>query len=180
MSAPLRANSSTSTSRSSAGSIGSVTGSPATDGPEQHPGIGWEFVHLAIDDHSRVAYSDILPDEKRASCLRFLFDALRFFRSLGVKIERVMTDNGSCFRSFRYAKACAGSGSRICAQSPTRREPTEKPSASSRPACASGPTPRLTTAQTNAQPSCPSGSTATTGIDPMAVSAPNRQSADST
>ena len=68
-------------------------------------GVGWEYVHLAIDDHSRVAYSEILPDEKRGSCLRFLFNALRFFRSLGVKVYRVMTDNGSSFRSFRYRKA---------------------------------------------------------------------------
>ena len=68
-------------------------------------GVGWEYVHLAIDDHSRLAYSEILPDETRASCLRFLFNALRFFRSLGVKVERIMTDNGSSFRSHRYAKA---------------------------------------------------------------------------
>jgi transposase InsO family protein len=68
-------------------------------------GVGWEYVHLAIDDHSRLAYSEILPDEKRASCLRFLFNALRFFQKLGVKVERVMTDNGVSFRSFRYAKA---------------------------------------------------------------------------
>jgi transposase InsO family protein len=68
-------------------------------------GVGWEYLHLAIDDHSRLAYSEILPDEKRASCLRFLFNALRFFRSLGVKVQRVMTDNGSSFRSRRYAKA---------------------------------------------------------------------------
>jgi hypothetical protein len=67
--------------------------------------VGWEYVHLAIDDHSRLAYSEILPDEKRASCLRFLFNALRFFQSLGVKVQRVMTDNGVSFRSFRYAKA---------------------------------------------------------------------------
>jgi len=68
-------------------------------------GVGWEYVHLAIDDHSRLAYSEILPDEKRPSCLRFLFNALRFFQSLGVKVQRVMTDNGVSFRSFRYAKA---------------------------------------------------------------------------
>jgi transposase InsO family protein len=68
-------------------------------------GVGWEYVHLAIDDHSRLAYSEILPDEKRPSCLRFLFNALRYFRSLGVKVQRVMTDNGSSFRSHRYAKA---------------------------------------------------------------------------
>ena len=68
-------------------------------------GVGWEYVHLAIDDHSRLAYSEILPNEKRSSCLRFLFNALRFFRGLSVRVERVMTDNGSSFRSRRYAKA---------------------------------------------------------------------------
>src|SRR6478672_8447658 len=73
-------------------------------GQSNSRGVGWEYVHLAIDDHSRLAYSEILPDEKRASCLRFLFNALRFFRSLGVKVHRVMTDNGSSFRSRRYAK----------------------------------------------------------------------------
>jgi transposase InsO family protein len=74
-------------------------------GQSKTRGIGWEYVHLAIDDHSRLAYSEILPDEKRGSCLHFLFNALRFFRSLGVKVERTMTDNGSSFRSRRYAKA---------------------------------------------------------------------------
>lgn len=68
-------------------------------------GAGWEYLHLAIDDHSRVAYSEILPDEKRRSCLRFLLNALRFFRAHGVRVERVMTDNGVSFRSLRYAKA---------------------------------------------------------------------------
>jgi hypothetical protein len=64
-----------------------------------------DYLHLAIDDHSRVAYSEILPDEKRRSCLRFLFNTLRFFRAHGVKVQRVMTDNGTSFRSRRYPKA---------------------------------------------------------------------------
>ena len=68
-------------------------------------GKGWEYLHLAVDDHSRLAYSEIFPDETRKSCLRFLFNALRFFRSHGVRVWRVMTDNGTSFRSFRYAKA---------------------------------------------------------------------------
>ena len=68
-------------------------------------GKGWEYLHLAVDDHSRLAYSEILPDEKRHSCLKFLFNALRFFRQHGVKVYRVMTDNGVSFRSKRYAKA---------------------------------------------------------------------------
>ena len=68
-------------------------------------GKGWEYLHLAVDDHSRLAYSDIFPDETRKSCLRFLFNALRFFRSHGVKVWCVMTDNGMSFRSKRHAKA---------------------------------------------------------------------------
>jgi len=68
-------------------------------------GHGWEYLHLAVDDHSRLAYSEVLPDEKRKSCLRFLFNALRFFRKYGVKVHRVMTDNGVSFRSLRYANA---------------------------------------------------------------------------
>src|ERR1700692_4782060 len=74
-------------------------------GQSNSRGVGWEYLHLAIDDHSRVAYSEILPDEKRRSCLRFLLNALRFFRAHGVKVQRVMTDNGTSFRSRRYAKA---------------------------------------------------------------------------
>jgi transposase InsO family protein len=68
-------------------------------------GVGWKFLHLAVDDHSRLAYSEILPDKKRGSCPRFLFNALRFFCRHGVAVERVMTDNGAAFRSRRYAQA---------------------------------------------------------------------------
>jgi len=50
-------------------------------GQSNSRGVGWEYLHLAIDDHSRVACSEILPDEKRGSSLRFLFNALRFFRA---------------------------------------------------------------------------------------------------
>jgi len=68
-------------------------------------GKGWEYLHLAVDDHSRLAYSEIFPDETRKSCLTFLFNALRFYRSHGVRVWRVMTDNGVSFRSKRYPKA---------------------------------------------------------------------------
>src|SRR5690348_16033881 len=142
-------------------------------------GVGWEYLHLAIDDHSRLAYSEILPDEKRASCPRFLFNALRFFRSLGVRVHWVMTDNGSSFRSRRYPRRCACSKSSICAPGPTPRKPMAKLSASSRPACANGPMPAPTALPTSAPPSCPSGSTNTIGIDPMAVLDQIRPSADS-
>lgn len=69
-------------------------------------GVGWEFVHVCIDDASRVAFSRVMKDEKRASAVAFLKAAVAYYASLGVKVERVMTDNGSCYRSRAFAKAC--------------------------------------------------------------------------
>ena len=69
-------------------------------------GIGWEFVHVAIDDHSRVARIDIFPDEKKQSAVAFLKATVAYYRNLGVTVDRVMTDNGSCYRSFAFARAC--------------------------------------------------------------------------
>lgn len=62
-------------------------------------GIGWEYVHLAIDDHSRVAFGCLEPDERGISACRALLRALRYYRSLGVRFERVLTDNGACYKS---------------------------------------------------------------------------------
>jgi transposase InsO family protein len=73
-------------------------------------GIGWEFVHVCIDDASRVAFSQILPDERKESAIVFLRAALAYYRSLGVTVSRVMTDNGSCYRSKDFRKACAEAG----------------------------------------------------------------------
>jgi transposase InsO family protein len=69
-------------------------------------GVGWEFVHVCIDDHSRVAFSQIMPDEKKQSATAFLKAAVAYYQSLGVTIQRVMTDNGSCYRSKDFAKTC--------------------------------------------------------------------------
>lgn len=69
-------------------------------------GVGWEFAHVAVDDHSRVARIDIFPDERKASAVAFLKATVAYFRSLGVTVDRVMTDNGSCYRSFAFARAC--------------------------------------------------------------------------
>jgi transposase InsO family protein len=73
-------------------------------------GSGWEFVHVCIDDNSRVAFSQILPDEKKQSAVAFLTAALAYYASLGVTVARVMTDNGSCYRSETFRKACAAAG----------------------------------------------------------------------
>ena len=69
-------------------------------------GIGWEFVHVCIDDASRIAFSRVMKDERKASAVAFLKAAVAYYASLGVTIERVMTDNGSCYRSRAFAKAC--------------------------------------------------------------------------
>jgi transposase InsO family protein len=68
-------------------------------------GHGWEYLHIAIDDYSRIAYAEILPDETRKSCLTFLINALRFFRTHKISVASIMTDNGVSFRSHRYRKA---------------------------------------------------------------------------
>jgi len=69
-------------------------------------GPGWEFTHVAIDDHSRIAFAKIKPDEKAVSAVAFLKSAVAYYQGLGVKVERVMTDNGSCYKSFAFARAC--------------------------------------------------------------------------
>ncbi len=69
-------------------------------------GVGWEFVHVAIDDHSRIAFSQVLESEKKQSAIAFLKAAVAWYQSLGIKIERVMTDRGSCYRSKAFNKLC--------------------------------------------------------------------------
>jgi transposase InsO family protein len=73
-------------------------------------GAGWECVHVCIDDHSRVAYADIRPDQRRPTAVAFLDTALAYYAALGVRVQRVMTDNGSCYRSAAFRKACARHG----------------------------------------------------------------------
>ncbi len=67
---------------------------------------GWEFVHVAIDDHSRLAYAEVLTDEKGLTAVAFLRRALQFFADHGVKVQRVMIDNGSPYVSHVHAAAC--------------------------------------------------------------------------
>jgi transposase InsO family protein len=72
----------------------------------QKRGGGWDFLHVCIDDASRLAYSEILPDERQASAVAFLERAIAWFATLGVTVERVMTDNGSAYRSHAFRAAC--------------------------------------------------------------------------
>ena len=79
-------------------------------GQSNSRGIGWEFVHVCIDDASRIAFSQILPDEKKESAVAFLHAAVAYYRSLGIVVCRVMTDNGSCYKSFAFRDACKALG----------------------------------------------------------------------
>jgi transposase InsO family protein len=74
--------------------------------PKSTRGVGYEFVHVAIDDHSRVATATIFPDERQESAVAALLQTVADFARLGITIDRVMTDNGSCYRSKAFARAC--------------------------------------------------------------------------
>ena len=67
---------------------------------------GWEFVHVAIDDASRIAFAKVMTSERRRSATAFLKAALAYYESLGIKVERVMTDNGSCYKSRAFHRLC--------------------------------------------------------------------------
>ena len=69
-------------------------------------GIGYDFVHVGIDDHSRVAFARVHPDERHRSAVSFLHEAVSHYRSMGVRIRRVLTDNGSCYVSRAFRAAC--------------------------------------------------------------------------
>jgi transposase InsO family protein len=75
-------------------------------------GAGWEMLFVAIDDHARIAFTAMHPDEKTPSAVRFLKDAVAYYERLGVKVERLLTDNGSAFRSKDFARACKELGIR--------------------------------------------------------------------
>ena len=67
---------------------------------------GWEYLHVCVDDASRAAYTAVLPDETAESAVEFLWFAVAWYAGHGIKVERVLTDNGSCYRSLKFRKAC--------------------------------------------------------------------------
>lgn len=81
-------------------------------GQSNSRGIGWEFVHVCVDDASRIAFSRVMETERKACAVTFLKAAIAYYASLGITVERVMTDNGSCYRSFAFRSACKRLGLR--------------------------------------------------------------------
>lgn len=79
-----------------------VTGNPR----DTVEGAGWEFLFVAVDDHARIGFTQMKPDERQGSAMAFLRAAVAYFAGLGVTLRRVLTDNGSAFRSKRFAAAC--------------------------------------------------------------------------
>jgi transposase InsO family protein len=88
------------------GKIGVVGHRITGDRSTRVRGIGWEYVHVCVDDASRVAFVEIKPDEQKKSAVAFLKASVAYYAKLGIKVERVMTDNGSCYRSRAFARAC--------------------------------------------------------------------------
>ena len=75
-------------------------------GQSNNRGVGWEFVHVAVDDASRIAFSRVMKTERKGCAIAFLKAAVAYYASLGITVERVMTDNGSCYKSFAFRQAC--------------------------------------------------------------------------
>jgi transposase InsO family protein len=88
--------------------------------------VGWEFVHIAIDDHSRLAYAEVLPDEKAVTAIGFLRRACAFYARYGFRVERLLTDNGSAYVSARHAVACRRLGIRHLRTRPYRPQTNGK------------------------------------------------------
>jgi transposase InsO family protein len=88
--------------------------------------VGWEYVHVAVDDATRLAYVEVLADERAKTAIGFLGRAVRFFRRHGIRVERVLTDNGSAYRSTVHAIACRILGIRHLRSRPYRPQTNGK------------------------------------------------------
>jgi transposase InsO family protein len=88
--------------------------------------IGWEFVHVCVDDYSRLAYAEVLADEKATTAIAFLHRAVAFYRRHGIQVERVLTDNGSAYLSTLHALACRTLGIRHLRTRPRRPQTNGK------------------------------------------------------
>jgi transposase InsO family protein len=102
-----------------------VTGSKASQKRTLREGkrvgaAGWEFVHVCVDDATRLAYVEVLADERGETAAGFLRRAVKWFASMGIGVERVMSDNGSCYRSHAHASACRELGLRHLFTQPYR------------------------------------------------------------
>src|SRR4051794_24144004 len=137
---------------------------------------GWEYLHVIVDDHSRLAYAEVLGALDAVAAAGFLRRAIAWYAARGIRVRAVMSDNGSAYTSHLYARTrCASSACVTCGSHRAGHAPTARPSASSRHCSTNGPTTAPTAAHTNAPPPYRSTSTATTSIDRTAASATNHR-----
>jgi transposase InsO family protein len=88
--------------------------------------VGWEFVHIAIDDATRLAYVEVLDDEKATTAIGFLRRAIAHYGGYGITVEQLITDNGSAYRSTIHAIACRALGIRHLRTRPYRPQTNGK------------------------------------------------------
>jgi transposase InsO family protein len=139
-------------------------------------GKGWEYVHIAIDDYSRLSYAEVLADEKATTAVGFLRRALAFFARYGIQVERVLTDNGSAYRAVIHAVACRTLGIRHLRTRPYRPQTNGKAERFVRTLSTAGPTESSTAQAQNAPPPLTAGSGTTTISDDTQPSATDPRS----
>jgi hypothetical protein len=143
-------------------------------------GAGWEFVHVCIDDATRLAYVEVLDDEKASTAVAFLRRATSFYRSHGIHVQRLRPTTAPLTSRPCTRLRAELSGSGTSAHAPTDPRPTARPSASSAPCSAAGPTARSTATAASETPLSPAGSTSTITADHTARSTANPQQLAST
>jgi transposase InsO family protein len=92
----------------------------------RHNSVGWECVHVAVDDYSRLAYAEVLSDETAATAVGFLKRAVAYYQRHGISVERILTDNGSAYVSMIHAVACRALGIRHLRSRPYRPQTNGK------------------------------------------------------
>jgi len=148
------------------------------DRRRRNRGAGWDFVHVAVDDATRLAYVEVLADERKDTTTGFLLRALRWFRDQGIRTERVMTDRAIEAPSVRARwrgaapavpavspRPCGSWPSATSSPGPTRPRPMARPRGSSRPCCANGPTASPIPPPPPETPTCRAGLTGSTDQD---------------
>lgn len=95
-------------------------------GPQRGPRLGFDFLHVAVDDHSRYAYVEALSDERGVTAAAFLTRALTHFEQLGITVERILTDNGACYLSRLFTSTAAANGVRLKRTRPFRPQTNGK------------------------------------------------------
>ncbi len=130
----------------------------------QARGAGWERVHVCVDDATRLAYVEVLPDEKARTAIGFLKRAVAFCGAHGITVERVMTDNGGAYVSTAHAVACRALKIRHIRTRPSGRAPTARQSASSAPCSVAGHTGRIYRDSTERTLHYPAGWSSITGV----------------